>query len=467
MDHSEISWKTIDTFFKDNNHILVKHHIDSYNNFFSTGIQEIFKDRNPIRFFKEIDTETQEYKYECELYLGGINSDKIYYGKPIIYDETDDDISRAHYMYPNEARLRNMTYGFTIHYDVDVKFKILIEKNDGSTGMDKFHVHEETIELEKIYLGRFPIMLQSNMCLLKKLEPNARFYMGECKNDPGGYFIIDGKEKAIVSQEGRANNMLYVLKDVNDLYLYSAEIKSVSEDASKPIRTLAVRMIREQPSKTNNQLVVSVPQVRKPVPLFIVMRALGIISDKEIIETCLLDLKKFENYIDLFIPSVHDAGNIFTQKSALHYIATLTKGKTLNHVMNILTNFFLPHIGERNFKAKALYLGYVVKNLLDVHLGVSQPTDRDSYKFKRIEVSGILMKNLFREYYKKQQDNIFLKIDKEYFYKHNQSSYQDLDFMNLIVANKEAFFKERVVETGFEEHLKVIGDQKPIQKNLV
>ena len=74
--------------------------------------------------------------------------------------------------------------------------------------------------------------------------------------------------------------------------------------------------------------------------------------------------------------------------------------------MNILTNF-LPHIGERNFKAKALYLGYVVKNLLDVHLGVSQPTDRDSYKFKRIEVSGILMKNLFREYYKKQQDNIF------------------------------------------------------------
>ena len=454
MNHSEISWKTIDTFFKDDKHILVKHHIDSYNNFFSKGIQEIFKDRNPIRFFKEIDQETQTYKYECELYLGGINCDKIYYGKPIIYDETDDDISRSHYMYPNEARLRNMTYGFTIHYDVDVKFKILIEKNDGSTGMEKFHVHEETIELEKIYFGRFPIMLQSNMCLMKGLEPNARFYMGECKNDPGGYFIIDGKEKVIVSQEGRANNMLYVLKDINELYLYSAEIKSVSEDASKPIRTLAVRMVKEQPSKTNRQLVVSVPQVRKPVPLFIVMRALGIVSDKNIIKTCLLNLKKYENYIDLFIPSVHDAGNIFTQKAALLYIATLTKGKTLNHVMNILTNFFLPHIGERNFNAKALYLGYIVKNLLDVHLDISHPTDRDSYKFKRMEVSGILLKNLFREYYKKQQDNIFLKIDKEYFYKHNQSSYQDLDFINLIVANKAAFFKERIVETGFRRAFK-------------
>ena len=454
MNHSEISWKTIDHFFKDNEHILVKHHIDSYNHFFSKGIKEIFKDRNPIRFFKEIDDETQEYKYECELYLGGIDCDKIYYGKPIIYDETDDDLGRAHYMYPNEARLRNMTYGFTIHYDVDVKFKILIEKDDGSMGIDKFNIHEEIITLEKIYLGRFPIMLQSNMCLMRGLEPYARFYMGECKNDPGGYFIIDGKEKVIVSQEGRANNMLYVLKDINELYMYSAEIKSVSEDASKPIRTLAVRMIREQPSKTNHQLVVSVPQVRKAMPLFIVMRALGVISDKEIIKACLLDLEKYENYIDLFIPSVHDAGNIFTQKAALLYIATFTKGKTLNHVMQILTDYFLPHIGERNFKSKALYLGYIVKSLLDVHIGVSRPTDRDSYKYKRIQVSGDLLKELFREYYKKQQDNIYLKIDKEYFYKHNQSSYQDLDFMNLILANREYFFKDRVVETGFRKAFK-------------
>ena len=110
MNPSDISWKTIDKFFLDNPDIIVKHHIDSYNMFFSKGIQEIFRDRNPIRFFKELDKETQLYKYECELYLGGINSDKIYYGKPIIYDSAETGMEREHYMYPNEARLRNMTY---------------------------------------------------------------------------------------------------------------------------------------------------------------------------------------------------------------------------------------------------------------------------------------------------------------------------------------------------------------------
>lgn len=449
-----IPWATIDKMFKDNPNFIVKHHIESYNNFFSNGIQEIFRDRNPIHFFKEIDKETQLYKYECEIYLGGINSDKIYYGKPIIYDDNINDAAREHYMYPNEARLRNMTYGFTIHYDIDVKFKILIDKEDGTTGKNKFNVHEKIITIDKVYFGRFPIMLQSNLCLLNGLSPEARYNMGECRNDPGGYFIIDGNEKSIVSQEGRANNTLYILKDINDLYSYSAEIKSVSEDASKPVRTLAIRMVREQPSLTNNQIVVNIPQVRKAIPLFIVMRALGIISDKDIITHCLLDLDSYENYIDLFIPSVHDAGNIFTQKAALSYIASLTKGKTLNHVLEILMNYFLPHIGELNFKAKALYLGYIVKRLLNVYTGLEKPTDRDSFKFKRLEVSGNLLYSLFKEYYKLQQDNIYLKIDKEYFYKKNQTSYQNLDFINLIHKNVELFFNDRLVEIGFKNAFK-------------
>ncbi len=122
--------------------------------------------------------------------------------------------------------LRNMTYGFTIHYDVVVDYTIHLN--------NQREPHKETYVIEKVYLGKFPIMINSDYCILKELDPEIRFNMGECRNDPGGYFIIDGKEKAIISQEGRSDNMLYIKDNkLEDVYSHSAEIKSVSEDASK------------------------------------------------------------------------------------------------------------------------------------------------------------------------------------------------------------------------------------------
>ena len=101
-------------------------------------------------------------------------------------------------MMPNEARLRNMTYSFPIHYDVDIDFRILNENDSGQQGIAKFNVIERRDTIEKIFLGNFPIMLKSDMCVLSKLHPSVCYNLGECKNDPGGYFIISGKEKSIV-----------------------------------------------------------------------------------------------------------------------------------------------------------------------------------------------------------------------------------------------------------------------------
>ena len=97
--------------------------------------------------------------------------------------------------------------------------------------------------------------------------------MGECRNDPGGYFIIDGKEKAIVSQEKFADNMLYIREYADDDHFsHSAEIRSVSDDKTKPKRTMNVRMRHPRLNYDNGQIVVSIPNVREPIPLFIVMR---------------------------------------------------------------------------------------------------------------------------------------------------------------------------------------------------
>ena len=158
---------------------------------------------------------------------------------------------------------------------------------------------------------------------------------------PGEYFIIDGKEKCIISQEGRADNMLYIKDSVNDIYSHAVEIRSVSEDTSKPIRTLSIKIVSPQPESEGKQIKVNIPNVREPIPLFITMRALGVISDKDIIEHCLLDMVKYDEYIELFRPSIHDAGYIFTQEAAIKYISTFTKWKTTEYTMQLLMDYLL------------------------------------------------------------------------------------------------------------------------------
>lgn len=425
----------IDRYFTDNPVNLVAHHLDSYNDFVEKGIPRIISENNPVRFIepRSIDEPGDKRKLnECLMYLGGKDGSKIYYGKPVIYDE-----HRTHYMYPNDARMRNMTYGITIHYKVDIEF--ISYSTDG-----KQTIHNMNLDTLML-LGRFPIMLNSNLCVLHGLDQEVRFNMGECRNDSGGYFIIDGKEKVIMSQEKFADNIMYVKKHNGDEpYSYSAEVRSLSEDSSKQIRKTRVHIVSggkhdissmgtgpkeldiydaaaikytpptTRPKYTYNNIVVAVPNVREPVPLFILMRALGINSDKDIINTCLLGLERNRDLIELFRPSIHDANRVYSQQGALEYIKAFTKINSVSGVMEILSDYFLPHIGELNFLEKALYIGTMVKRLLLTFTGQILPTDRDNFRYKRVETSGVLLYDLFREYFLLQHKNITQKIGFEY-----------------------------------------------------
>lgn len=436
------TWNLIETYIRDNPYHLVNHHLDSFNHFFYKGIPNIFKENNPITIMKEHIPAYSTYEREIHLYLGGKDGTKIHYGKPIIYEGEN----HKHFMYPNEARLRNMSYACSVHYDVDIH--IVLRTVDESTKQVK--ETKEISTLENIFLGRFPIMLHSNLCLLRGMPKEARFNLGECRNDPGGYFIIDGKEKVIVSQEIFGDNLLYVRDNVNETYSHSIELRTVSEDSSKPKRTLSIRVVAPSNKFTGKQIVVLVPNVKKPLPLFILFRALGVVSDKTIVERCLLDLEEENVFQDLFIPSVHDAGGIFSQEEAIDYISTLVKNQNVASAMEVLSNYFLPNIGTTNFTHKSYMLGYMVKRLLNVVVGKERPTDRDSFRYKRVQVSGMLLYDLFKEYYKLQIRNIRTKIDTKYYF---DKSYRN-NMKALIHKNSIEFFKDRIVEDGFKKAFK-------------
>lgn len=534
---SQAVWKIIHSYFEDNPQCLVAHHVESYNDFFKNGIFQIFKEKGPIIINSNFDESIGDYRDQCSIFLGGKSGNRIYFGKPVIFDE-----GHPHYMFPNEARLRNITYAMTIHYDVEIEFvnilkegqapydvtpdmigvggapheeydykeehdynaamnrSILRDKNLTDEDLERLadldpnvvgggpkpaerkkrfksvevemttglkaklneekeisvvgNVQKRTKIIEKVYLGKFPIMVQSDFCILNRMPKDVRYNLGECRNDNGGYFIIDGKEKTVVPQEKFGDNMLYIRKfdeDKDNNYLLSAEIKSVSENVSKPIRTLGVRMVAPTTKYTFRNIVVDIPNVRNPVPLFIVFRALGIISDKRIIEMCLLDIDKYSSMLDSFIPSVHDASPITDQYSALMFIAKLTKYGTPSYALEILSDYFLPHVGETNYIQKAYYLGYIVFRLLSVHVGIESPTDRDNFKYKRVELVGSLIYDLFREYYTLQQREIHLLLEKKLYY--NKSIYAD-NLPLLIQQNYKDAFRERTVEIGFKKAFK-------------
>lgn len=448
MDIHIMSWNIIKKYFKEEPNALVLHHLQSYNEFIHKGIKQIFTERNPIEIRKNYNNTIDDYEIQANVYLGKKDGSGIHFGKPIIYDN-----DRVHYMMPNEARLRNMTYGFALYVDILFEFKTY------SSETKEFI--SEYFTIDKYYFGKFPLMIHSDLCILSSMNSETRFQMGECKNDYGGYFIIDGKEKSIVSQEKFADNMLYVKKNAEgDPYLYSAAIRMVSEDASKPERTMKIHYVAPTTKLTNNNIVVQVPNVRKPIPLFILMRALGVISDKTIISYCLLDLEANKEYIDLFIPSVHDAGVIFTQEHALKYIGKLTKRQTIVSAHDILMNYLLPNIGTTNYFHKAYFLGHMVFELLQVKMGAKMPTDRDSFMYKRVEVPGKLMYDLFKEYYKIQEHSIFVNIDKRIFYKsrpNKENDFVNIDFIGFeqLVRNYEnQIFSNRAVEVGFRKAFK-------------
>ena len=219
MDEKVNVWDVIDTYFRDEPYYKSQHQVDSFNEFIfsqENGIQHIIKRENPLQIFKG-DSGSGNFKYQIQIYFAETLNDEtgeivtdvenIFISSPIIYDDGD-----SRYMYPNEARLKNYTYRSSIFCNIGIKYIF----NDNTFIVRNF---------EKLNIGFIPIMLHSKLCILNRLDSVKLSEMGECPFDQGGYFIINGKEKLVISQESKINNILYVIKNGND---YEGYIKSVS-----------------------------------------------------------------------------------------------------------------------------------------------------------------------------------------------------------------------------------------------
>ena len=422
MDSKRI-WKIVNSYFESSKNCWTQHHIDSYDTAFTEELPKVISQFNPIVL--PLGKENDEFgnpKHLMKIHMGAkLENGKVELHNNIYHSHNTQVISGSNNepklapIYPNECRLRNTTYEHSIYTDIVIEY---IE--GGETNYDSF---------SEILLGTIPTMIKSSTCVLKGMPPSGMYNMGECIYDQGGYFIIDGKEKTLVAQERLVENKVFRTKggESHD-FSHSVEVRSMPEETFQPARMTKVmlmkhKMVSHRSVSTDPAHVtltldkairVVFPKCIHAIPITILFRALGVTTDKSIIEHISFDSKNDE-VIDFMRSSMKESGHIVSQPDAFNYIAkcvssglldinavTVSYHSHLQHnyayITHLLQDFFIPHVGK-SFRKKALYLGYLVRELIALSSNLADETSRDSFSAKRIDVSGFLLGKMMRDLY--------------------------------------------------------------------
>lgn len=447
MNYFEDTWHVIDTYFNSNPYFLTKHHLESWNDFVSNKITGTIKVLNPYVILK--NQENGKIQHEINIFVGGIEGEDIFLNKPTIYENGEQRV-----MYPNEARIRDLTYQTEIYSNIVVRY---ITRE----GEDNVKVEEKVFNNVKI--GAFPIMLHSKLCCLYEQPFEVLREMGECPYDQGGYFIVDGKEKVIVAQERIALNKLFINKSKDDIFSHEALVRCISEDNPLFPKTIHIYVAQDK-SKYNytrktrqgrlpNSITITCPNISKDIPIFIIFRALGIESDKEILEYIVYDIDnpKSAALLEFLRYSVLDANKVMTQLEALEYLKSYVEYNNIDKVKHVLVNDLFPNVGNE-FRNKVMFLGHLLNKLVRTVLGIINESDRDNYIYKRVDISGFLVGNLFRDYYNQFRNSVRSSVDKQYLFGPWKTT---KDISNLInKTNIASIFKSSIIEDGFRKSLK-------------
>ena len=443
------TWKIIKTLFgNDRKQIgmkLIAHQIESFNDFICTKVEHIIQGFNDIEILHKFNQNIGDFKFNIKL-----NASNARINKPMIYEK--DGSTKL--MTPNEARQRSFSYASSMFIDLKVMVKWYDEENN---------VKSSEKLIKNINIGKIPIMVGSKYCVLSNINDlnHCESVTNECKFDCGGYFIINGNEKVIISHDRISENKTYVFIDAKATqYSHIAEIRSVPDNLFGPPKLTTLKMTLKG-DQYGRLLRINIHHIRVDVPVFILFRALGIETDKDILNYCVYDISDDNNanYIDLLKGCINESSSIRTRYQALEYLSRYLnisgypkeiiqcKEKRISIVLEILKNDLLPHVGD-NYKDKALYIGSMIRKLFQCYLGYRAYDDRDSYLYKRVDTPGIMLANLFRQYYGK-----VIKDTKNMIYKElNTGVWKSTNNVENIINKNNIYkiIKPTTIESGYK-----------------
>jgi DNA-directed RNA polymerase II subunit RPB2 len=444
------AFKIIESYFSgQHSSRLVRHQLESYNHFVNYDMKRTIEMFNPVMIRSEKDYIAKKEAHTLEIKIQFENL-KIY--PPQIYENN----GATKTMLPMEAKVRNFTYASNMTIDARIEYIVRDTEN-----MDQPRSIHKLIP--KISIGKMPIMVKSSICVLTQNNHINPVSVGECAFDHGGYFIIKGSEKTVLQQERAAQNVVYCYDGKNaSKCIWYAEIKSVPD-----YKCISPKQVEIEVASKNNgyghPLKIVIPRVRESIDLFVLFRALGVTSDREICSYILLD-EKNERHADLLEylnASIIEANKYMSKEDALKHITSYVAYTPMNmdketgsrkkrdFAVEVLNNDLFPHC--QTLKQKLYFLGYMTNRLIQTALGWIPPSDRDSYVNKRIDMTGTLLNNLFRNYFNKLVKEMQKNILKEV----NSGSWKSSDdYENIInMANICKLIKSTTIETGINRAL--------------
>ena len=383
----------VKTYFNQKN-ILVQHQINSYEEYIDKILPNIVSNYFPIN----IELNTDKIK---SISLNIVN---VHLGEPI----TTENNGCSKLLTPEIARLRNYNYMSSII--VDFVSTVTIYENETVIRLkDK--------EINNIVIGYIPILLKSKYCVL-----NNSLY-NECIYDHGGYSIINGNEKVIISQERCVYNIPLVFKNnkASSKYSHICEIRTVPEKDYFMPKVSSIKITKKE-NIYENVIKVTLPHLKQDIPLFVLFKALGCITDKEIIHYIIdnnnSNIDKI--MIKTLYSSIQETKDINSEPEAFIYISkyinnvsyTLSDDKKIQYVRNHVLKDYLSHL-DTDLK-KLFFTGHMVNKLLRCYLNISEFDDRDSYLNKRIDCIGPLLGSLTHQCFNKISKDIKNYIQKEF-----------------------------------------------------
>ncbi|MGC8692391.1 MAG: DNA-directed RNA polymerase subunit B [Thermoplasmata archaeon] len=427
----------IESFFKDRS--IVDHHLMSYNTFTPT-------EDNPNSILQRIidSTRISDMDEPGEMVLDPSKTAgriiKIRFGRrklknneyepPTVYVSTSkgrggSDTNKIYT--PMEARLKDFTYSA----EIIIRFTVIECDEKGENCVEN--------EPEEVKIGDLPIMVKSKLCVLhpdnideyieEKMTRNPKFQnkklsyeeklklLQEDPKDPGGYFVVSGTERALITLEDLAPNRILV--EYEEKYDTKVETAKVFSEKEGYRALIAVE------KKVDGILVVSIPVVNGTIPLVVLLKALGLEKDEDIYKMIVTDQRMepiiLANIEDTEKEDNYSESGIKTREDAIEYLekrfaAGQAREYRERRISQILDTNLLPHLGDspETRMKKAMYLSRMARAVLELHFGIRKEDDKDHLANKRMKLAGDLLEEIFRQSFESLLKDLKYHLERTY-----------------------------------------------------